>query len=255
MSYTELRLYADMFADIQEFRKSMNNKLRSGTVSEAAKMEQHVQTFEAVEHQMSLSMRRSMRLTVSPSILTWQKTENGIGEHLLARLLGVIGDPYRATPYHWEGTGKHRVLLADAPYTRTVMQLWAYCGHGDPTRRRIKGMSAQEAVALGNPKAKMLVHLLAEGCVKHGIRKLDDCDDSEGYDINHRQAISRYGQVYYDSRLHYCHREGWTSLHQHNASLRRVGKAVLKDLWIAARADAEVEQESLGEDQRLSVIH
>ncbi len=102
---------------------------------------------------------------------------------------------------------------------------------------------------MGNPKAKMLVHLLAEACVKAGVRVVEGSDEREG--------ISKYGQTYLDGRKEYadrahateCNRCGpagrpaaagspWSKAHQHNAALRLVGKALLRDLWLAARADA-----------------
>lgn len=251
MGYLELRMYAEIYADALDFRKSTMNKLRSGTlVDDVARMEDVSGIFAEVEHEMSMAMKRELRKTVGPSVREWQKTESGIGEHLFARLIGIIGDPYAATPYHWYGTGENRVLAADPPYIRTVSQLWSYCGYGDPERKMFKGISANELASLGNPKAKMLVHLLAEACVKAGVRVGDNADE--------RKAISRYGQVYLDARALYAERahrhdcvrcgpSGKPALagsplskaHAHAAALRKVGKEVLRDLWIAARADAE----------------
>src|SRR5690606_6954143 len=51
------------------------------------------------------------------------------------------------------------------PYERSLRQLWTYCGHGAPVKRR-KGMSQDEALGLGSPRCKMLVHLLAEATIK-----------------------------------------------------------------------------------------
>lgn len=252
MGYIELRMYAEIYADALEFRKSTLNKLRSGTViDDAARMTDVSGIFTEVEHQMSLAMKRELRKTVSPSVRAWQKSESGIGEHLFARLIGIIGDPYIATPYRWQGTGENRVLVAEPTRSRTVSQLWAYCGHGDPERKVFKGITAEELAALGSPNAKMLVHLLAEACVKAGVRVVEDTDE--------RKAISRYGQVYLDARAAYadrthaieCKRCGpsghpaaagsvMSKGHQNAAALRKVGKELLKDLWEAARSDAEI---------------
>lgn len=90
----------------------------------------------------------------------------GLGEHLVARLLGHLGDPVVATPHRWEGDGEKRQLLADDPFERNVAKLWAYCGHGDPARKKTKGMTKEEAFGLGSPACKMIVHLLAEACVR-----------------------------------------------------------------------------------------
>jgi hypothetical protein len=116
---------------------------------------------------VGLAMRRSFR-RAAPEVVAWLKTDAtvGIGEHLLARLLGTIGHPVLAQPHHWEGEGADRVLVDDEPFKRNVAKLWAYCGVGDPARKRRVGMTAEDATALGNPRAKMLVRLIAEGCIK-----------------------------------------------------------------------------------------
>ncbi len=258
MDYTHLRMYAEMYADAQEYRKSMASKLRSETIhDDAVKMSAVVERFCQVESDMSLMLRRCYRQVVGPNVRAWEKEQKGIGEHLLARLLGVTGDPYMAQPYHWQGSGKKRVLVADEPFSRTVSQLWSYCGHGDPMRKKFKGMSAEETFRLGNPNAKFLVYLIAESCMKAGVRRLDGCDDSNGYDILNRKATAEFGQAYLDARSRYEDREHatdcvrcgpsgrpaptgspWSGAHQHAAALRKVGKEVLKGLWIAARQDA-----------------
>jgi hypothetical protein len=90
--------------------------------------------------------------------------------------------------------------------------------------------------ALGDPVAKSLVHLLAESCVKQVGTET--------------KAPSPYRLVYNDSRARYegklheeecppCGPPGkpappgspWSAKHQHMASLRLVGKAILMDLW------------------------
>jgi len=231
MSYDELRLYAEMVFDVQQFRISAENKIRSAIVDPTF-IGQALKQYEATEHTLSLAMRRCMRKTVAPSITAWQKSQPGIGEHLLARLLATVGDPRWAEPKHWEGTGSERTLIDDEPHARTVSQLWSYCGVGDPTRVRRKGMTADEGAALGNPRAKMVVHLLAEACIKQqgDYRKVYEQDRFNRGDVNGP--------------------EGWTSGsaltkgHSHNRALRRVKKQILKDLWIVAGGQPEGEPQT-----------
>jgi hypothetical protein len=277
MGYTELRLYAEMFFDVQEFRLSLENKIRSGTVhDDAVLFSDAIARLKLTEKEMSDATIAEMNQTVAPSILVWQQTQHGIGEHTLGLLLGVIGDPYVAHPYHWVGKGKgKRVQVADESFIRKVSQLWAYCGHGDPARKPRKGVSVEEAAALGSPKAKKLVYLMAANCVKAGVRYY--CADAEMFkpkgkedadkvicglcgeqkDDHLRKSLSDYGQLYLDSRHHYedrvhqvacvrCGPSGKPALagsplskgHQHAAALRKVGKEILRDLWIAARDGA-----------------
>lgn len=215
-----LRTLAEMFYDAQKTRIALSNRVTSGTVWPAP-VADAIDAAKVTEAKLGLAMRKAFR-TTNPDIHTWVTDTPGIGEHLMARLVGAIGDPYIATPHHWEGEGSNRVLIADPAYTRTVSQLWAYCGIGDPTRRRHKGMTADEAAGLGNPHAKMLCRLIAEGAMK--------CAGSE------TRARSPYRDVYDEARSIYETDRDWTPGHCHNAALRKTAKAIVRDLWVVARS-------------------
>lgn len=225
-TYDELRIWAQMLDDHMNLRIATANRIgraADGSETNAVRTvdpmlyDAHLDALGRVEHDVALAMRRYFRKNVDPAIVAWQQVTPGIGEHLLARLLGVIGHPVHTNRYHWEGDGENRVLIDDGPYERRVSDLWSYCGHGDATRKRRRGMDKDEAAALGSDRAKMLVHLLAEACMK--------C----------RQSPFR--SVYDERRAKTADREDWTPLHQHNDALRIVGKAILLDLWLAASAE------------------
>lgn len=167
-AYIELRILAESFEDAQRARISCTNRMERGGVP-ADFFVSELAALASAENVVRLALvRRYRRLVRSElhGVDEWQRAEFGIGEHLLARLLGHLGHPRVASPYHWEGEGASRKLIPDLPYARTLAQLRAYCGHGDPTRRPRRGMTAEEAFALGNPRCKMLVHLLAEATIK-----------------------------------------------------------------------------------------
>lgn len=208
-----LRVWAEMYEDAQKSRIACTNRAERAGVDPALYQAQ-LDGLAVAEHQIKLAMVRCYRTVTPPGIVEWQKASAGIGEHLLARLLGVIGHPVHATPHHWEGEGAKRVLIADPPFDRNIAKLWAYCGHGDPGRKRAKGMTAEQAFGLGNSRAKMLVWNLSVACM--------------------RQRSSPYRIVYDAARLQYDERE-WTDGHRHAAALRKVGKEVLRDLWIVAK--------------------
>jgi len=211
-----LRIFAEVLEDLQKQRIATTNRAERGGVDPAF-LQPTLSRLEDAEQEAAKVMKRCYRASVPTSIVAWQKDTIGIGEHLLARLLGVIGHPVHTTVYEWDGSGSDRQLVEVGRMDRTVSQLWSYCGHGDPNRKRTKGMTAEDAAAMGNPRAKMLVHLLAECCMK--------------------QRRSPYRVVYEEARLDYESRD-WTDLHRHNAALRKVGKAILKDLWIASQGVA-----------------
>lgn len=164
--FLELRVWAATYARIQRDRIALNNGLRSEAIPRDV-VSEIVENYVNSEKMVGLAMRRSFR-RAAPEVQAWLKTDAavGIGEHLAARLLGTIGHPVHAQPHHWQGDGAERVLVADEPFDRNVAKLWAYCGVGDPTRKRRAGMTVEDATALGNPRAKMLVRLIAEGCIK-----------------------------------------------------------------------------------------
>lgn len=235
-----LRVWSSMLTDAQHARISIGNRIGSATV-DGALFDGHVDTLKAAERGIALGMKRAMRTTVGPNVRAWQQTTPGIGEHLLARLLGDTLHPAIAWPHHWEGTGADRVLVAEEPYLRGLYQWWSYCGMGDAGRRKRAGMTADEAASLGRPSAKMLARLLAEASMKagaHGKRKGSCVDDGEGLLHAPGCGCHRYRLVYDETKAR--HVESVTKGHAHNRALRIVAKEILRDLWIAARADLTV---------------
>lgn len=270
--FTELRIWAESYEDAQKARIACTNRMERGGIDPDTFRPQ-LEALQVAEHQFQLALGRCYRRVVPAEIRAWQKDTFGVGAHLLARLLGTLGHPRIATPYHWE-TGSEdddkRILIADPPFERTVRQLWSYCGHGDATRKRVKGMSQAEAFALGSPKAKMLIHLLAEGCIKTKIETdpknittaigkaglsqplteppavpLAGLDSASSVSAQPKRTAapnevtaahkSRHlRSVYDEARVRYTDHNGWTLGHQHAAALRLVGKQLLAELWEAA---------------------
>jgi hypothetical protein len=217
--FDTLRVFAESYEDVQQTRNAICNRIDAKAIP-VDPVKDALDALEQSEKKLRLAMRRAFR-RAAPEVRAWVLETPGVGEHLMARLLGVIGHPVIATPYHWEGEGKQRKLVADPPYLRSVSQLWSYCGHGDPTRRRRKGMAAEEAMALGNPRAKMLVHLMAD----RATWQTGTCG----------RRRSPYRDVYELARARYAGEDKWASdSHRRNSALRVTGKAILKDLWIAA---------------------
>lgn len=229
--WLELRIWAEMFDDAQKARIANANRAERGGVDPLV-YQSHLKALEAAEHQCGLAMRHRLRRVASPQIIEWQKNTKGIGEHLLARLLGHLGHPVWATPHHWEGQGNKQVLITDPPFERTVGQLWQYCGHGAPARKT-KGMTAAQLAAQGDPSLKMIVHLISEACMK---------TMSSPYRLVYEDARITYADKTHTATCVRCGPSGkpaqigdpWSAGHQHAAALRRVGKEFLRDLWRVA---------------------
>lgn len=233
--WLELRIWAEMFNDAQLQRIAATNRAERGGVDPGLYLP-YLEMQERAEHVAKLGMVRCYRRVVPAPIRAWQKTQPGIGDHTLARLLGHLGHPVYATPHHWEGTGSKRTLIADEPYDRTIGQLWQYCGHGDPARRVRKGITADELAGLGKPDLKMIVHLIAEACMKQKDR--EGADYRDVYDARRLATLERL----HAAPCIRCGPSGkpaaegspWSKAHQHADALRIVGKELLRDLWLVA---------------------
>jgi hypothetical protein len=164
----------------------------------------------AVEHEAELELKRAWR---KHPLRQWATHYPGVGEKLIARLIAEIGDPgERPNP----------------------AKLWAYCGLGDPARKRKAGMTQEEAFKLGNPKAKKICWLIGESFVK-----VNRGPGREQYDA----ARAKYAERTHETACVRCGPSGkpalpgspWSLKHQHEAAKRYAVKMFLKDLWIASR--------------------
>lgn len=235
-----LALAADILDDAEESRIANENRLRQLTRAAAdsdgeergfgldeshpdvARVAALVEMLKQIEHNATLNLTRLLR---QHPLGPWVKAQKGIGDKQGARLLAVIGDPY--------------INMATGEI-RTVSQLWAYCGNGDPTRHRFKGMTQADLFGLGSPVAKSRLWLIACSCLK---------------------TQGPYAGVYYvrkaanEGREHAvdCKRCGpsgkpalagspWSDAHRHADALRITGKEILRDLWLEAKRIHETEK-------------
>lgn len=207
---------------------------------------------DQAEHLAELELVRAWR---KHPLAPWAKGVRGVGEKSIARLIAEIGDPAIGAKGHWEtsteGTSstsddhsddapddekKNREWIIDEEFERTVSQLWAYCGVGDPARSRIpKGAVQSDLLKRGKPRAKKQLYLIGTSLLKSGIKA--------------GEPISDWGKFYMDARVKYadrvheapcppCHAgagDPWKPGHQHMAALRLMEKEFLKDLWKEAR--------------------
>lgn len=158
--------------------------------------------------------KRIAREWRSHPLAPWAETVRGLGGHSCAVIVALLnGDPYIAYPKRWAGGKVSGYWVEDSPYARMVSQLWAYCGHGAPSRRA-KGMDQDDAMAMGKPLLKSRVHLVAEDFLK--------------------QSNETYRAVYDEAKAVGLSRE-WTLGHAHNHALRLVAKRFLVDLWLESK--------------------
>jgi len=221
-----LLILADRLNDLEGLRKATSNQLsaltRSAEVSGGKGLSEHSKAavsmadwlalLEQEEHKVVLQLRRALR---QHPLGDWVKRTRGLADgKAAARLIAAIGDPY------WNSA-------EDRP-RRGPAELWAYCGYA-PGQKRQKGVQSN-----WNAEAKMRAFLCAEACQTAGVRKSDGCDDTDGYDIEKRTALSPYGQRYLDARASWASRDT-SDAHKHQHALRCVAKGILKDLFLEAK--------------------
>ena len=220
LSDPTLNTLATQFSDTEQIRIATANRLRILILDEADKdgvmrgwqlTENHdsvkalraqLEAFEKLEKEMEKALAKQLK---THALHPWIKSQIGLGDKQMARLLGVIRDPY------WNE-------LHQRP--RTVSELWAYSGlhviHGQGAKRR-KGQQSNWSA-----EAKSRIYLIAVSCIK--------------------QSKSPYRAVYDDRRAHTAiTHPDWTDGHSHNDALRIMGKEILKQLWIQSRAIHEGE--------------
>lgn len=188
--FVDLRFWSEMFTAAQEERMRAENRIfqyaKIGDMGLIAawfdpSVKKGVTSWQAAdlrarEHKLRLQVRRLCRVVAPPGVIAWRKASPGVGEDLLARLLGRLGHPRVAEPQHWEGSGAGRHLVAGEPYERSAAELRQYCGHGRPGRV-VSGASWEECAMLGSPVLKKLVWLLSSSAVVEPGRRIVDVLD------------------------------------------------------------------------------
>lgn len=133
-----LSLLADIVDDLEAVRIANRNRFDQLTRSEPDKdgimrglgldlMNPYVQRVAEVLAEIESAEKRSVKaleaLMRKHPLGAWVKSQRGLGEKQVARLLGVIGDPYvRPAMTFEDGT-------VEPARARTVSELWAYCGY------------------------------------------------------------------------------------------------------------------------------
>ena len=227
-----LALAADVLDDTEKTRIANQNRLRQLTRSvedsdgeergfgldlshpDVARLSALVDALVQIEHQAGLNLKRLLR---QHPLGPWVLAQRGVGEKQAARLLAVIGDPY----------------LGPDDQPRTVSQLWAYCGHGDPARRKFKGMTQADLFTLGNPVAKSRLWLISCAVLKAQgpLTEVYYERKAATVDREHARDCVRCGPSGHPALVG----SPWSDAHRHADALRVTGKHILRDLWLEAR--------------------
>lgn len=244
-----LALAADVVDDLERVKIANQNRLRTLTAQDeyghgmsvdhpdVKRLAALVKALEDAEHQATLNLARVMR---HHPLGEWVKNSKGVGEKQAARLLASIGDPY------WNDLHNRPRRLRElyafcgmsvvgAAAQSTCESQWSASGGAAPTKQRGEQVT-------WNPDARMRLWLIASKTVMvgHGgpYRAIYDEGRLKYADAVHAEECKRCGPkgkpAQPDSPL--------SAAHQHARAIRLIAKAILRDLWTAAKNIHEGEQ-------------
>lgn len=249
--YWQLKAAASNYYDAYRLTTRLTNRLKAlqrlgisttGTPLGDPALAAQLETAEKGRDESAKILRKLYKQVAPPAIVKFQEETPGIGDLLMAQLVGVVGDFKSYTEAWWEENPdtddqsppdsqsssdgerpEKRVLVLGETKTVGVREIWTYCGHGDANARRRKGGTQEEMFAAGNPQAKMLVHLMAQ----FALRKTGKPDKN-----GRQSAMCPYYPKYLEwkEKAAANHPE-WKPLRVHNHAIRKTGKAILKDIW------------------------
>jgi hypothetical protein len=228
-AWRELSTQGELLNDLEGVRIANDNRIRSlredlGLADDDKSMVTATLIAKSLAEAEKLATQELRSLLKATSLRSWIKETVGVGEKQGARLLAVIGNPC------WRFDNE-----ADEFVPRSIAQLWSYCGYAVVNGRapaRTRGHQAN-----WNTEARTRAYLIAESCIKHATspyRKVYDEGRAKYQDSTHSVECKRCGPSGNPAKAGSPLSDG----HKHARAMRLVAKAVLKDLWLAAR-DAE----------------
>lgn len=212
---------ADVLDDLERTRIAAENRLRSltgpkGQVPWAPTVDMLAGLVDGLADLERTATRVVEKQVKAHPLGPWVQSTIGVGLKQGGRLIAAIGDPY------WHPEGR----------PRTVSELWALCGYhvinGEAPKRR-KGQRAN-----WSPTAKMRAYLVAESCIKQArspYRPVYDDTRAKHAEATHNAPCARCGP----SGNPALEGSPLSAGHQHARAMRAVAKAVLRDMWVAAR--------------------
>lgn len=241
--YWQLKTAAANYQDAHHNTTRISNRLKAleerGLYDPA--LDSQLQTAEVSRDESAKILRKLYRAVAPPAIVKFQQETIGLGDLLMAQLVGVLGDFKFYTEAWWETpeagsqgdldsqetndgeVPEKRVLVIGETRTCGVRDIWSYCGHGDVERKRKRGASQDTQFAAGSPLAKTLVHEMAEFALRQN-------------GVPDKNGKARPKCPYYDfylarKALTAQQRDAWKPVRRNNDAIRLTGKAILKDLW------------------------
>lgn len=210
--YSLLLITADYLDDVERVRIATENRVRS--LEQVKNIPTGLMTFwyeqvAATQHLETSATKQLERAMKKHPLNPWVESMVGVGHKQIARLLAATGDPAER---------------------ETLGQFRQYCGHGDPARSSKRRGEQIEF----NPEAKMRIYLIAAQCIKYAqspYRPVYDAGREKYADALHPGPCLRCGPAGKPAQKGSELNDG----HKHARAIRLVAKAILKDLYAAAK--------------------
>lgn len=266
-----LRAAAESRTDAIAMRIAMENRVqRGGAAADAEAAERLTGIARAAEADCRALLHSLYTEAVPEPVREWAAGIPGLASgEVFPALIGLIGDPTVATPYKWEipdGGGPRRLVADGEPYDRSVQELWAWCGCGDPARRIETGMSQEQLLACGKRTViRPLLFAFSSYIARSGRPVTKEGSAKLGLPVSQAVADSKYFKIFSDAKadgLTKVHTETcknrkrppqhsngcgtvahpewgepgspWRPGHAEMHAHRVVGKELLRDLWIVS---------------------
>jgi len=163
-----LRALSEGLTDAIKARVAAENRADRGTVANKVLADSIKDIARATEDKYRELLRDEYERVVPKRVKDWAAGIPGLASGVLfPRLVGLVGNPRIATPYHWADSDGKRVLVADEPYIRGsnkapnpmygedsqyhygLRSFWRYCGCGDPADRPRSGSTQADVLRGG----------------------------------------------------------------------------------------------------------
>lgn len=250
IDFPEVRIWANTKDDLEKVRISYKNRIDRAPVDVVRFMDNLEHVLKA-EHFAEKGLEWAVKRVADadPSIaaaLDWAERTKGVGLPSVYRLLGRIGHPRWMVRQERQDLSTN-ILTVHPPEPRSIAQLRSYCGVGDPLRKPRKGMSQKELLQMGDRRARSRLFVMSVQQVKGGYyrplyysekaRTADQVHVTECKNTKRRREDKNGCGTSTDPGAGAIG-SPWTDGHRHASAMRVVGKAILKDLWLAADPSA-----------------
>ena len=204
------RNIAEGLADATKARVSTVNRVERGGTADLIQGEEMITMAQDLEKRYREMLMGKYATVVPAHVREWAAGIPGIATgELFPKLLGFIGHPRIAIPWHWEESA----LVPGEPYYRSLRELWSWCGCGDPARNPrdlVKRPPQEQVLACGKrTQVRPVLHVFSSYLVTAGTPVTKDKSKFLGRPRSEKAASSPFFLLFQKEK-----EEGAAKVHQ-----------------------------------------